>query len=146
VMGRGISPKDTSTAPAVAVVNREFVKKFFNGANPLGRHFGTGKDSAGDFEIVGVVEDTVYTSVRWKDHRMFFLPMMQRPASEKDPIERNLSLYAGALVLETKMPVNQMESITQRTLARINPNLTIVKFQTLHLMSRLPIGLPKNGW
>jgi hypothetical protein len=131
VMGRGISQKDTATAPAVAVVNRAFVKKFLNGANPIGQHFGTGPDSTGDFEIVGVVEDTVYTSVRWKDHRMFFVPMMQQPSSAKNyPIETNLSLYAGALVLETKMPVKQMEALTQRTLASINPNLTIVKFQT----------------
>jgi macrolide transport system ATP-binding/permease protein len=130
VMGRGISPKDTSTAPSVAVVNREFVKKFFKGLNPLGQHFGTSQEQPGDFEVVGVVEDTVYTTVRWKNHRMYFLPMMQRPASAKDPIETDLSLYAGALVLQTKMPVNQMETITQRTLASINPNLTIVKFQT----------------
>jgi macrolide transport system ATP-binding/permease protein len=131
VMGRGISQKDTSTAPVVALVNRAFVKKFLNGENPIGRHFGNTPDSTGDFEIVGVVEDTVYTSVRWKDHQMFFVPMMQRPASAKNyPIQANLSLYAGALVLETKMPVNQMEALTQRTLASINPNLTIVKFQT----------------
>jgi macrolide transport system ATP-binding/permease protein len=43
VMGRGISEKDTATAPAVAVVNREFVKKLFHGENPIGRHFGTGR-------------------------------------------------------------------------------------------------------
>ena len=61
---------------------------------------------------------------------MYFLPMMQRPASAKGPIEKDESLYAGAIVLETERPVNQMAALTQRTLASINPNLSVVKFQT----------------
>jgi predicted permease len=130
LMGRGVSKRDTPTAPAVAVVNQEFVKKFFNGQNPIGRYFGTGPESAGDYKIVGVVEDTTYTSVRWKEHRMYFLPILQRPASAKDPIDKDLSLYAGTLVVQTERPVYQMAAITQRTLASINPNLTVVKFQT----------------
>lgn len=130
LMGRGISERDTPTTPAVAVVNQEFAKKFFPRQNPIGRYFGTGPESTGDYKIVGVVEDTTYTSVRWKQHRMYFLPILQRPASAKDPIERDLSLYAGTLVVQTERPVNQMAAIAQRTLASINPNLTVVKFQT----------------
>jgi predicted permease len=131
VMGRGISVRDTSTAPTVAVVNQEFVKKFFEGKNPIGQRFGMGK-SSGDYQIVGVVENTAYTSVRWKDHSMYFLPLMQRPASDKDPIENDMSLYAGAIVLETAQPMNDMESLARRTLAGINPNLAVVKFQTFN--------------
>ena len=130
LMGRGISERDTPTTAAVAVVNQEFVKKFFNGQNPIGRYFGTGSESAGDYKIVGVVEDTTYTSVRWKEHRMYFLPILQRPASDKEPIEKDTSLYAGAIVVQTERPENQMAAIAQRTLASINPNLTVVKFQT----------------
>ena len=69
VMGRGIGVQDTSTAPPVAVVNQTFVKKFFGSRNPLGSRIGS-SDSPGNFEIVGVVEDTIYQSVRWKDHLM----------------------------------------------------------------------------
>jgi macrolide transport system ATP-binding/permease protein len=132
LMGRGIGVQDASTAPAVAVVNQSFVKKLFKpGENPIGRHFGApGPISTGDFEIVGVVEDTVYTTVRWKDHLMFFVPMMQRGASSRAPIDKDESLYAGAIVLETEQPMNDMESLSRRTLAAINPNLTVVKFQT----------------
>jgi macrolide transport system ATP-binding/permease protein len=130
LMGRGITERDTPTAPAVAVVNEEFVKKFFNGQNPIGRYFGADSESPGDYRIVGVVEDTTYTSVRWKQHRMYFLSILQRAASEKEPIEKDLSLYAGALVVQTERPISQMSAIAQRTLASINPNLTVVKFQT----------------
>jgi macrolide transport system ATP-binding/permease protein len=130
VMGRGISVTDTSTAPSVAVVNKTFARKFFHGGNPIGQHFGNGPDSAGDYQIVGVVEDTTYQSVRWKDHQMYFIPLMKRPLSSKDPIEKDTSLYAGAIVLETARPMNDMESLARTTLAGINPNLTVVKFQT----------------
>jgi predicted permease len=130
LMGRGISERDTPGAPAVAVVNQEFAKKFFPGQNPIGRYFGPSPESAGDYKIVGVVEDTTYTSVRWKQHRMYFLSILQRQPSDKDPIEQDLSLYAGALVVQTATRMDGMAAIAQRTLTAINPNLTVVKFQT----------------
>ena len=61
---------------------------------------------------------------------MYFLPLMQRPASDKDPIEKDESLYAGAIVLQTDHPMNNMESLMRQTLSAINPNLTVVNFQT----------------
>ena len=130
--GRGIDARDTPAATTVAVVNQTFVKDLFKpGENPIGRHFGRpGPDSTGDFEIVGVVEDTVYTSVRKKDHLMYFVPMMQRPKSEKAPIEKDDSLYLGAIVLETERPMSDMEKRVRATLAGINPNLTVGSFQT----------------
>lgn len=131
VMGRGFSTKDTLNAPPVAVVNQEFVKQFFGVRNPVGHRFGfpgPGKDGA--YEIVGVVEDTTYSSVYWKNHAMFFVPLTQRPANTDEPIEKDLSMYAGAIVVETSRPENNMEKLARATLASINSNLTIVKFQT----------------
>src|SRR5262245_16290667 len=132
VMGRGIGVQDVFAAPAVAVVNQTFVKTFFpNGENPIGRRFGgPGPKSPGDFEIVGVVQDTVYTSVRWKDHSMYFLPITQHAPSDDAPVEQDPSMYAGALVLQTEAPINNMEALTRKTLAEINSNLAVVKFQT----------------
>ena len=128
VRGRGIGVQDTSTAPTVAVVNETFAKKVFGGRDPIGSRIG-GSDSPADYEVVGVVEDTAYLSVRWKDHAMVFIPMTQRPASAKGPIEDDLDLYAGAIVVETERPMSEMETLARRTLAGINPNLTVVKFQ-----------------
>ena len=131
VMGRGIGVQDTSTAPTVAVVNEAFVKQYLKGLNPIGQHFGgNGPKSAGDYEIVGVVEDTAYESARWENHCMYFVPMMQRPPSDKDPIEKDEGLFAGAVSIATDRPMNDMETLARRTLAGINPNLAVVKFQT----------------
>jgi ABC-type antimicrobial peptide transport system permease subunit len=115
----------------VAVVNQTIVTTFFNpGENPIGQHFGGGQKSAGDFQIVGVVEDTVYQDVRRKDHSMYFIPLMRRVPSDKDPIEKDDGLYAGAIVVQTAAPMTNMESLARTTLTSINPNLAMQKFQT----------------
>jgi predicted permease len=123
LMGRGISPQDTETSLPVAVVNEDFVQTFFKpGENPIGYRFGvTGAESTGTYEIVGVVEGTSYTNVRWNAHHpMYFVPLPQRSEAG----------YAGAIVIQTERPVGDMESIARRTLMEINPNLAMQKFQT----------------
>lgn len=130
VSGRGITEQDTSTANRVAVINQTLANQLLKGQNPIGHHIGDRDGGGSDFEIIGVAEDTVYQSVRWKDHGMYFVPVMQRPVSNKDPIDEDISLYVGALVLQTDRPMNDMEAIARKTLGEINPNLTIVKFQT----------------
>ena len=127
VMGRGFGPQDTTSAPARAVVNQSFVKAYFKpGENPIGAHLGS-SDSPDDFEIVGVVEDTTYGSVLWKDHSMFFLRLLQQPAGDKKPADY---VFVKAIVLETGQRLNGMEALVRQTLSSINPNLSMVKFQT----------------
>ena len=100
--------------------------------------------------------DTVYTDVRLKNFSMYFVPIMQREPSDKDPIENDISLYAGTIVLETARPMSEMEAIARKTLAGINPNLTVVKFQTFdeqiadrfteeRLVSRLDDAIWRTG-
>jgi macrolide transport system ATP-binding/permease protein len=137
VMGRGFTRQDTMNSTPVAVVNQEFVKLFFGKRNPIGHHFGNsgpgpgGRDAA--HEIVGVVEDTTYTSVYWDHHAMYFLPLTQRAGNGVDPedtIDKDVSMFAGALIVQTSHPVPGMEKLVSDTLASINPNLSVVKFQT----------------
>ena len=131
LMGRGIEPTDTPATNTVAMVNQSFVKKFFApGENPIGHHFGAGPRHTGEYEIVGVVDDTVYTSVRLKDHPRYFVPILQRPTGTTEPIEKDEMMYAGTIILKTSRPIADMESLTRRTLGEINPNLSVVKFQT----------------
>jgi macrolide transport system ATP-binding/permease protein len=122
LMGRGITVQDTATSPHVAVVNEDFIKALFKaGENPIGHRFTAGGDPAKPYEIVGVVEGTSYTDVRWNGtHPMYFGPLTQ-------PSEAG---YAGAIVVETAYPMTDMESIARRTLMGINPNLAMQKFET----------------
>jgi macrolide transport system ATP-binding/permease protein len=132
LLGRAFAQQDSPTAPTVAIVNQTFVKDAFPaGTNPIGKRAGYGGESSPlEFQIVGVVDDTTYTAVQWKDHRMIFFPMLQRAGSNKSPIDTDTSLYAGDIVVETARPMPEMETIARETLASINPNLAIVKFLT----------------
>lgn len=132
LLGRAFTQQDSPASPTVVIVNQTFVKDMFPaGTDPIGKRIGHADPSAPlEYQIVGVVDDTTYTAVQWKDHRMVFFPILQRPASNKGPIDTDLSLYAGAIVVETAHPMPEMETIARRTLDSINPNLAIVKFQT----------------
>ena len=63
--------------PGAAVVNQTFVKRFFNGENPVGRYF----EEVGDdglrqhFLVVGVAVDAPYRSVREAQLPVAFVPL-----------------------------------------------------------------------
>ena len=132
VSGRGIQPQDTSAAQPVTIVNQNFVRRMFKpDENPIGHFIGLpGPERSHSYQIVGVVEDSAYTAVRFRDHPMFFVPLGQRPTHTDQPIEKDDSMFAGAIVLETSSPSNDIEGIARHVLTNINPNLAVVKFQT----------------
>ncbi|MEA2538761.1 MAG: hypothetical protein QOH35_127 [Acidobacteriaceae bacterium] len=48
------------------------------------------------------MEDTTYTSIYWKNHAMYFLPLAQRAGmanDPNDPLDKDQSTYAGALIM-----------------------------------------------
>jgi len=64
-MQHGDKPDDTE--PRVVMVNEKFAKRFFGSAgNAIGRHAGFGIDpgTKADMEIIGVIKDIKYTSLR----------------------------------------------------------------------------------
>jgi putative ABC transport system permease protein len=58
--------RDNDMSPSVAIVNATFAKRYFNGANPVGRTFETkGPDGVNThYEIVGLAGDAVYRGLR----------------------------------------------------------------------------------
>jgi predicted permease len=52
--GRDVSESDTLASPRVAVVSESFVRRYWPGENPIGRHFNFG---AYDLMVVGIVGD-----------------------------------------------------------------------------------------
>ncbi len=128
--GRGITVHDTASSTPVVVVNQAFLKRFFpKGENPIGVHFGvSGIESSGDFEIVGVVSDVKYNDIRNPVRAMYFRPLLQ--VAHTKPESDIRSLYAGSIMIQTKAQVDGLESQVRRTLANINPNLTLVRYET----------------
>ena len=58
----------------VVIVNEAFVKRYFGGRDPLGAHvgMGSGPNVKADIEIIGVVEDISYRSVRERWEQAYF--------------------------------------------------------------------------
>jgi len=79
VMGRGLTDRDTQTAPKVVVINEAAVRKYFPNENPIGRHFGSSPETSSDLEIVGVLRDAKYDSVRDAAPPTMYVPLLQNP-------------------------------------------------------------------
>jgi predicted permease len=72
------APRGTS-AFRVAIANEAFVKQYLGGESALGRHVGFGNDpgTPTPIEIVGVVSDAKYTSVRDEIRPQLFFPVLE---------------------------------------------------------------------
>ena len=117
------------------MVTEAFVKRFFPHENPVGKHFGKSLAShAGDYEIVGVTEDTRY--VPWDMDKppapVFFLPITQRVTygdRDNDSTEVQAQ-YLHSITLWAP-GIRSVEAQIRRALKEINPDLPIIRMQSL---------------
>jgi predicted permease len=78
LLGREFDWRDNERSAKVAIVNESFAKHYFGSQNPLGKKIGKGgRDAVADTEIVGVVKDTRYASVREQTPRFWYMPYEQ---------------------------------------------------------------------
>ena len=134
IAGRGIVEQDTASTRPIAVVNQTFAKKFFKDGNPIGHHFShVDQQHASTYEIVGVTEDTNYWGPTSHIRPMFFLAGTQwvkydDPRAET--FEEVSHLQMRAVEIQTSGTVPGLEAQVRRTLAQLNPNLTVIDFQS----------------
>jgi predicted permease len=122
IEGRELSKADGATSPKVAVVNQAFVERFFGGASPIGRRFafGAGSKTHPDIEIVGLVRDSKYTSVRDNIAPFAYLPFAQRKTLG------NLTFYTRA----DRDPAAMVGALRD-AVAKIDGNLPIYNLKTM---------------
>ena len=134
VAGREFTEQDNATAPLVAVVNEIFAKRFFKNGDAVGQHFGMfDQKFAGTYTIVGITEDTQYWDPDSKLRPMFFVPGTQwmHYTDKEMQMEENVShLEMSAVEIRTGGAVPGLEAQVRRALMQINPNLTILNFET----------------
>jgi predicted permease len=78
--GRDFDERDAQNTPKVAIVNAEFARQLVNGQTPLGKSFwveATPTLPATRYEIVGVVGDTKYQSMRETPTPVVYFPGSQ---------------------------------------------------------------------
>jgi len=135
IRGRAFTDQDTATSQMVAVVNQTFVKKFFPKEDPIGRHFGVfDQKYASHFEIVGIVADAKYNNPREPYRSMYFRPMTQfnrNVTGRQFFMAESRSVYPNSITVQYAGDAASLESMARRTLANINPDLTVVSFKSL---------------
>jgi predicted permease len=90
--GRSFTPEDRSSSLRVAILNETAARTYFGGESPIGRAVNFPKQRIQDeYEIVGVVADARYQSLRKPDERMAYVPLEQAI----DPITQTVVVVQG---------------------------------------------------
>jgi predicted permease len=143
--GRAFRENDTATAPKIAIVNRSFAKHYFDNESAVGRRFGRGDDPSTptDIEIVGVVNDMHYQSLREKIQREVFLcgaqayqfdttvyvNVEQNPKIAFNSIRRLVhDMEPNAPIMAMKTTEHQLEEslVTERMIATLSTGFSIL--------------------
>ncbi len=122
LLGRDFNDRDVAGAPKVGIVNQKFVKRYFGGADPLGRHIGMGIDpgTKTDIQIVGVVGDTKYESMRDEIPYELYIPNDQKgfangvtvyTRAEGDPTRMFNMLRTAVRGVDASVPMYDMRTL-----------------------------------
>jgi len=119
--GRDFRPSDTKQSSQVAIVNESFARYYFGNEQAVGRRIGRGTDpgTPTNIEIVGVVNDTKYESLKQPSPRQVFLSATQSYVG-------NATVY----VRTAHEPQTAFETI-RKTVHELDPNVPITSLKTL---------------
>jgi predicted permease len=127
VHGRDFGSTDTDSSPHVLIVNRALVRKYFKGVNPVGTRLTDFGPAGNNPEIVGVVDDARYRTLRDEAEPMIYVPLAQAfqprmslvvrtvppPASLEGP------LRAAVAGLDPEMPLFEVRTMSERMRASL---------------------------
>ena len=121
VAGRDFTRADDSKAkPGKVVVNEAFVRRFYPNIDPIGQRFGAGPPQrvvTGLFEIIGVVSDAKYRSMREP-----MMPTVYQFSSEFDSF---------VLHVRTRGRPDSVIHPVRQALSAVDPALPFVEISTL---------------
>jgi predicted permease len=122
LLGRDFTDRDDKGTPQVALINERFAKRYFAGRSPVGLHVGMGGNpgTKTDIEIVGVVKDTRYESMR--DEVPY---QLYRPYRQMDFVQ-GMTVYARAQGDPTAIFASMRQTVTE-----LDSNVPIYRMRTL---------------
>ena len=102
IAGRDFTRADAKNALRVAIVNQAFARKFFSSLNPIGGIIRVGVENGSpkpSVEVVGIVGDAKYMSLREVMPPTVFMPLAQYPEREgRDVFEVRTSTPPASLL------------------------------------------------
>jgi putative ABC transport system permease protein len=117
VAGRDFNERDTTQSPRAAVVNEAFARHLGLGANAVGARFrreATPGSPEELNEIVGVVKDTKYRTIRGEFGTIAYLAGSQ----EKDPDD------SMRVLVRSELPMAAVEEAIRRTMLEVSGGIT----------------------
>jgi predicted permease len=138
--GREFTRADAFGAPKVAIVNEAFAKKFNLGRSAVGKHMsndrGAGSAPALNMEIVGLVRNAAYSSVKNEIPPQFFVPYRQDERlgfinvyvrTAGDPTPFMTSVPKAVARLDAHLPVERLRTLPQQ----VRENVFLDRFITV---------------
>jgi predicted permease len=127
LIGRALTPSDSPTTQHVAVVNESFVRKYFHGDNPVGRHLN--KDTV----IVGMVADVAMAPgidpvAPLTGEETMYVPATQVGGGQLAMVH---VWFQPSWIVRTGGPVEGLTAQMQRALASAAPNLPFSGFYSM---------------
>jgi predicted permease len=119
IMGRGFTDHDSESAPKVVVINEAAARTYFPNENPIGQRFGSSLETTGQLEIVGVLRDAKYDSVRDAAPPTMYVPFLQNAA-------RGFGMFE---VRTAGNPTGVVGGVRD-TIRQIDPNLPVMDVST----------------
>ncbi len=120
VAGRDFNDRDNLKSGNVGIINETMARYYFGNRNPIGKKFGTDSSTPPDIEIIGVVKDAKYVSLREEPKRHFYVPVAQQ--------ER---LFDLTLHVRTIGDGRSVVSLLRDTMRNIDPNVPLYHITTL---------------
>jgi predicted permease len=114
LLGREFDQRDTDTSGKAAIVNQSFARYFFGAQSPIGRRV----TSVGvTYEIVGVVKDAKYQSLRSDVTKTVYIPWTQREGQQP-------SSYAYLVRAAAGDPLRLTRAV-ERAIREVDPSLRL---------------------
>jgi predicted permease len=128
VAGREFTDRDVAGAPLVAIVNEVFARRFYGNENPIGRRFGwSAIDNPAAIEIVGVVKDAFYDSVRQGSRGPEETPMFAYAPFAQGERLSQMTFY----VRVTAQAMSGLPDQLRRTVRAADPSLPVFDLQAV---------------
>src|SRR5579863_473276 len=121
--GRNFNSSDTKAGPAVAIVNQTLARRFFPNLDPVGKTLrvdDVGGKPGPPIEVVGIVRDSKYSSLREETPPTVFFPVSQVPEHAE----------GQTFELRTAIPPSALAGPIQAAVAGVNKEIPL-EFRTL---------------
>jgi predicted permease len=139
--GRNFSAADTANSPLVAIVNERFAERFGLGRDAIGKRIDLGFREEAGTEIIGVVRDSKYSTVKDPVPAQLFLPRRQAPfpindltyyvrSAGADPTQLLNAIPQVVARADPTLPVNDLRTVDQQVRENVSDDRLVTMLAT----------------